>query len=227
MSRNHTSQRVGFTLVELLVVVGIIALLISFLLPALNRARRQAVKTQCMSNLRSFGLGYMNYATEFKGIVPGRGLSPSWTRMEGLIRYFTDTKRVPSTQYAKLRAAEIVKCPACPNIADDWTVTLTYGAFNWVFLTTTKDSANVVFAGDTYADVEGTSNGSTTYLFPEIIATNKPPQVWFGHDMQANLLMADGHVESFRREQLPVANDVGAIRAPGYKKFWLGLKWKP
>jgi prepilin-type N-terminal cleavage/methylation domain-containing protein/prepilin-type processing-associated H-X9-DG protein len=60
----------GFTLVELLVVIGIIALLISVLLPALNKAREQAKRTQCLSNLRTMGQFINMYANANKGAVP-------------------------------------------------------------------------------------------------------------------------------------------------------------
>ena len=60
-------QRRAFTLVELLVVIGIIALLISILLPSLNRAREAARNVQCLSNLRQIGTLTVLYNSEFKG----------------------------------------------------------------------------------------------------------------------------------------------------------------
>jgi prepilin-type processing-associated H-X9-DG protein/prepilin-type N-terminal cleavage/methylation domain-containing protein len=63
-------QTRAFTLVELLVVIGIIALLISILLPVLGRVRKQAEATKCAANLYGMGQAWQMYITQNKGICP-------------------------------------------------------------------------------------------------------------------------------------------------------------
>lgn len=75
MSRQvHSRQRAGFTLVELLVVIGIIALLVAILLPSLNRARESAQRVACLSNMRQLGLSMVMYTTDNKGKFPFAGV---------------------------------------------------------------------------------------------------------------------------------------------------------
>ena len=86
-----SSFRRGFSLVELLVVIGIIAVLIALLFPALRAARESARTVQCLSQLRQIGYAIQQYAIANRGMIPnysGRHEYPNDVQRAGDINWF-------------------------------------------------------------------------------------------------------------------------------------------
>jgi prepilin-type N-terminal cleavage/methylation domain-containing protein len=80
--KRWTVCRPAFTLIEMLVVVGIIALLVAILMPSLARAREQARAAACLSNLKQQGIGFSAYSADHKALLPWVG-SFRFSLMEG------------------------------------------------------------------------------------------------------------------------------------------------
>src|SRR5688572_19418156 len=107
MSRRH-----AFTLVEILVVIGIIAVLVAVLLPVLSRSRGHARQVACASNVRQLTAAFLAYAEEHDGALPGpsvvRPLDQDWIYWQPY-RYPDDGKLV--RYLGRTFNPDVLRCP--------------------------------------------------------------------------------------------------------------------
>lgn len=102
----RSDRRNGFTLIELLVVIAIIALLAAILFPVFARARENARRTSCQSNLKQISLGFIQYVQDYDETYPGASL---W---DGVV-----WQGWPLEIQPYLKSDQILQCPSEPTKA--------------------------------------------------------------------------------------------------------------
>jgi prepilin-type N-terminal cleavage/methylation domain-containing protein/prepilin-type processing-associated H-X9-DG protein len=206
--------RAGFTLVELLVVIAIIGILVAILMPGITNASRSAQRTECLSNLKQVGVAVMLYAEhnlENPRMYYPYGVqgSTNWT---AAVAAFIKTQE----------KGGLYVCPASTYV----TTNSTYSAHGGLMptapatrkrLTDVRRPSDVIMVADAgqvsslgYAasptfTSPGTGNAAdadTVYTSPDNDTAN-PSVLRFRHRISigpvANVVFADGHVESFRK----------------------------
>ena len=216
------SRRTGFTLVELLVVIGIIALLIAMLLPALARAREQAKTVQCLSNLRQLAVAAHLYAHAHKGSLPiaqYQASNPPWA-----FHYFWDftlKKHLPTGQdsvepgllWPKATEARVQQCPSYEGRSTSFKELDPYTGYNYNVSYLGHGQGEAVVAPAKIAQVR---QASATAMFGDgqwMLGANKfmrSPKTHpgdtllaryagtqgFRHRDRTNVAFVDGHAET-------------------------------
>jgi len=204
------SKRVtGFTLIELLVVIAIISILASILFPVFARARENARRSSCMSNMKQIGLGLMMYTQDYDERYP--------MAINGQINNFATETTEPSPfqeLYPYLKSWQILVCPSA-TMAITSTKNATSYFLNGTVINNVGSSvsmASINVPASRIVIQEFYETRSYSYFRPYYSTSTSKYYAWLNstyssnHFDGGNLVFADGHAKWRRHDSICVAD---------------------
>lgn len=194
----HTKNKSAFTLIELLVVIAIIAILAAILFPVFGRARENARRSSCQSNLKQIGLGIMQYTQDYDEKVPGRNVNGITWRQ--LVQPY-------------IKSTQLFMCPSNSTkdtVADSASagypaINISYACNNRAMPSPTSGPQYVrslaQFTSPTTRILVSEITGSNSQTVGDIgwdATTDFPDKAFAGHLGTMNCLFGDGHVKALR-----------------------------
>jgi prepilin-type N-terminal cleavage/methylation domain-containing protein len=217
----YKSSKSAFTLIELLVVIAIIAILAAILFPVFARARENARRASCQSNLKQIGLGFTQYVQDYDGLYPKAGNTIKWngldekgnmawtqaiypyTKSEQIYKCPSDPATTRFSYFMSGRAAYVASA-GNPNIMDTGDEGAATSEIRIQFPTQfvisgDLDTKNFFNTGDDDADKDDYSNNLVGFGPKQADSSITGTYDSRTHLESQNILFADGHVKAMKR----------------------------